>query len=164
MKKILSSILIVSSICSMGIADEISEDGKYSMEIFDPVSHDSDSFVALTIPVESSNGGFSIFGGNRNLIMDGIGTYLGLQYFSTSESDNITKEGDIFNVGLTLDFIENITLLGGMGWIYNDYNREYTKSENYNLGIMYNLTDKLGVTVGYDTAPSVINCGFSMYF
>lgn len=113
-----------------------------------------DGFIVLTLPA-------GVFGGSKNYITDGIGFYGGLNY---------SNDYSTLNVGLTLDFINDITLLGGIGSSTEEKedshgNKIDTESKtNYNMVIMYNFSDKFGVTIGYDTVPSSINCGLSMYF
>jgi hypothetical protein len=125
------------------------------------------------------SGMIGFLGGNKKLITDNIGGYLGadVSYETVDETDT-SKEAIysymIVNIGATYSPIDDLTLLGGIGYTwekgkYTYYGTSYETKEDHNqmnvhLGAMYTLFDTWGLVVGYNTAPAAINYGVTFAF
>ena len=117
--------------------------------------------------------------GHKKLITDNLGAYLGVDMSYTKVDDTGTSNEalysySIINIGVTFMPINRLTLIGGVGHSteygeYSYYGTHYKTDEdvsqtNLNFGVMYDITDNVGLVVGYNTAPSALNYGFSVTF
>jgi hypothetical protein len=117
--------------------------------------------------------------GKKNFFSEKIGGYLGFDksYNSVGEdgqSHEVMYAYTIFNAGLTFTPVKELTLMAGVG--YSQESAEYAdngdyfvsiednEQMNYNFEAIYNITNKYGIVVGYNTAPEAYNVGVSVSF
>ena len=125
----------------------------------------TDEFFSLTYSskVKNTTEDFSLVGfnfGKNEFIAKKLGAY-GSFEISTDGNQN-----GIVNFGLTYSLNNRLTLLGGVGIFNNDVNKSVFLTENttnYNMGLMYRVSNKLGVMTSYNTASKTYNAGFSFY-
>jgi opacity protein-like surface antigen len=172
---ILASMLI-AGLGSTAIADNLEEgSGKFAGLTWSPNTNDG----TIEGYEFDGSGMLGFLGGNKKLITDSVGGYFDfdMSYETVDETDTSKKviySYTIANLGITYSPIDNLTLFGGIGYTwekgkYTYYGTNYESDEdhnqiNFHLGTMYKITDTFGLVVGYNTAPSAINYGFSVEF
>ena len=111
--------------------------------------------------------------GNKKLFSDSLGSYgsFDMSYNSVDETDSSDAIYGyrIFNLGVTYSPSDSVTLLAGMGisWEYGEMFSRGTHYEteekeintNLHIGLAYNVTDKYGAIITYNTASSSMGIG-----
>ena len=169
-KLILTSIMTPIILNAGGV--EIANDRFVSL-VYTPTTADG------TIDGYKYDGTFmlGIYGGNKKEFNKNMGYYGGLDMSVSMVDDSDTSNKPIYaysniNIGATYSLIDSLTFLGGLGVSiqrgqYFYYGDEYeTDNEiklNAQIGVMYNIFDKFGVVLKYDTASSSIGGGLTFY-
>lgn len=174
MKKIMSSVMFASVLLvSASSSTFANEEGSRSFAafVFTPTTADG---TIEGYEFEGS-GMLGLVLGNKNLFSDSLGLYgsYDMSYNSVDETETSNEAiygYRIFNVGVTYSLFDSVTLLGGVGmsWEYGEffyYGTHYKTKEdktdmNIHAGLTYEITDKYGAIVTYNTASSSIGVGF----
>jgi len=178
MKKITNSIILilmlVASVNSLAFASEDSDE-VFGAFVFTPSTADG---TIEGYELEGS-GMLGFIYGNKKMFSENLGLYgsYDMSYNSVDETETSDKTiygYRIFNIGLTYSPSDSIRILGGIGmsWEYGEffYNGTHYESEedktqmNFHAGMAYNITDKYGVILTYNTASSSIGGGFTFNF
>ncbi len=149
MKNILLILFVTLSSSSMVLADVNPTDEFFSLTYSSKVKNTTEDFSLV---------GFN-FGKNKFLTKK-LGAYADIGI-----STNANQNG-VLNFGLTYSMNNRLNLLGGVGVLFSDIDDSVFSSgnkTNYNIGLMYRFSRRLGVTTAYNTASKTYNAGFSFY-
>ena len=178
MKKIISSVVLVSvllvSTSSIACADEETSNGAFGAFVYTPSTADG------TIEGYKLKGGgmLGFLGGNKSMFSETLGIYGSYDMSYNSVDETQTSDAiygyRIFNIGATYSPFDSVTLLGGIGvsWEYGEqfyHGNHYVSEEdtikmNLHAGVAYNITDKYGAIVTYNTASSSVGIGVIVDF
>jgi len=165
---VFTSVFLIGT-SSITCADEISNGGSFGAFLFTPSTADG------TMDGYSLDGGgmLGFVFGNKSMFSETLGFYGSYDMSYNSVDETQTSDAiygyRILNVGATYSPFDSLTLLGGIGvsWEYGElfyYGTHYVSDEdkinmNLHAGISYNITDKYGAIVTYNTASSSVGIG-----
>ena len=153
----------------------LADDGTFGAFVITPETADG------TIEGYNFDGTFmlGIYGGNKKKFSDNLGYYGGLDMSintidETETSDNAIYSYSNINMGVTYSLTNEFSLIGGVGisiqsgqFVYygSDYETKENKTRlNLQAGVIYDITDKFGALLKYDTASSSIGGGITFNF